>query len=184
MRALPATDGGLTVQRRALPLDLRKEVLRLALEDDLRIVVDGSPERVGGELGELFDDCPAFRADLLALLERFLALTGRRTARLRVERIAGDACRRWHADDVVMRLLCTYVGQGTQILPMPEAASVLAGSEPATTATAWPVGTGDVVVLPGRRHPTAVPVVHRSPPIAGTGDVRLLLVIDDGSPAD
>jgi hypothetical protein len=66
---------------------------------------------------------------------------------------------------------------------MPEAAPVLAGADPSTT-TAWSVGTGDVVVLPGRRHPTAMPVVHRSPPIAGTGDVRLLLVIDDGAPTD
>ena len=182
MDALPATHGGLVVQRRALSPALREEVQRLALEDDLRIVLDGSPERIGAELGEVFDDCAAFRADLLALLERFLALTGGPTARLRLERITGDACRRWHADDVALRLLCTYVGPGTQILPMPEAAAVLAGAEPPTTATAWSVSTGDVVVLPGRRHPTAVPVVHRSPPIAGTGDVRLLLVIDDGLP--
>lgn len=180
MDALHATDSGCIVQRRTLSPALREEVAKLALEDNLRVVVGGSPERIGGELEGLFDDCPTFRVDLMALLKRFRALAETPTARLRVERIASDACRRWHADNVVLRLLCTYVGPGTQILPTPEAAAVLRGGEPPTTATAWSVRTGDVVVLPGRRHPTTMPVVHRSPPIAGTGDVRVLLAIDDG----
>jgi len=183
MELMPANDAGLLVQRRTLPPPLRRDGARLALEDDLRIVLQGPPERLRQELDQIFEDHPAFRNDIPVLLERFVALAGTDLARVRVERIAGDACRRWHADNLVLRLLCTYVGPGTQILPMPEAAPVLAGGEPTTTATAWSVRTGDVVVLPGRRHPTAAPVIHRSPPIAGSGDVRLLLVIDDGLPS-
>ena len=182
MEVMAPTEAGLLVQRRSLSPPLRQEVAQLASEEDLHVVVAGSSEHIGHELGRVFDDCPALQADLLTLLQRFLALADRPTARLRLQRIAGDACRRWHADNIVLRLLCTYVGPGTQVLPMPEAAPVLAGGEPTTTATAWSVRTGDVVMLPGRRHPTAVPVVHRSPPIAGSGDVRLLLVIDEGLP--
>ncbi len=180
MDLVQATDGDLVVQRRTLPPALQREVRALAGEDNLRIVLQGTAERLGAELSQVFDDSPAFIADLQAQLARFLALAETSVARVRVERIAGDACRRWHADNVKLRLLCTYLGPGTQILPMPEAAPVLAGDVPATTATAWSVRTGDIVVLPGRRHPSAMPVVHRSPPIAGTADVRLLLVMDGG----
>ncbi len=183
MELVAANDTGLLVQRRVLPPPLHEEVARLVREDDLRVMLKGPPAGIATELEQLFDDHPAFQADILMLLARFVALAGTEAARVRIERIAGDACRRWHADNLVLRLLCTYVGPGTQILPMPEAARVLDGGEPATTATAWSMRTGDVVILTGRRHPTASPIVHRSPPIAGTGDVRLLLVIDDGLPA-
>ncbi|MEO1028599.1 MAG: DUF1826 domain-containing protein, partial [Pseudomonadota bacterium] len=34
--------------------------------------------------------------------------------RLRVEAVTGDACRRFHVDTVLARMVCTYVGPGTQ----------------------------------------------------------------------
>ncbi|MEO1089743.1 MAG: DUF1826 domain-containing protein [Pseudomonadota bacterium] len=182
MDGVLARELDLVVQRRRLPEPVCAEVAKLADEEQLRLVLLGTPEQIANELRQVLDDCPAFVADVRALLDRFASMADTPVARVRIERITGDACRRWHADNVVQRLLCTYVGPGTQILRLPEAAQVLAGGEPETTATAWSVGTGDVVVLPGRLHPTAMPIVHRSPPVAGTSDVRLLLVIDDGSP--
>lgn len=183
MDAAIGCEHGLVVERRRLAAAVADDARRLAGEDDLDVAFDGTPATLVRELEEVFDDTPDFAGDAARLVHRVAATVGGDGLRLRVQRIAGDACRRWHADNVVLRLLCTYVGPGTQILPLPEAAPVVAGGEPASTATAWSAGTGDVVWMPGRRHPSAAPVVHRSPPIQGTGDVRVLLVIDVGMPA-
>ena len=182
MDGLAAMESGLTVERRCLPDAVCAEVAKLAQEEELRVVLTGKTDGIADELRRVFDDSPAFVADVLSLIDWFVDLAKPQFVRLRLQRITGDACRRWHADNVVMRLLCTYIGPGTQILELPEAAPVLAGGQPETTATAWSLGTGEVAVLPGRLHPTAMPVVHRSPPISDSGDVRLLLVIDDGLP--
>lgn len=174
---------GLVVERRRLATAVADDARRLAGEDDLHVALHGSAAAIAREVAEVFDDTPAFAGDVAQLVHRVAATTGREGLRLRVQRVAGDACRRWHADNVVLRLLCTYLGPGTQILPLPEAAPVLAGGEPMGTTRAWSAGTGDVVWMPGQRHPSAVPVVHRSPPLQGTGDVRVLVVIDAGTGA-
>ena len=183
MEAAIGCEHGLVVERRALAPAVADDARKLAGEDDLHVALHGTAAAIEREVAEVFDDTPAFAGDVARLVRRVAATVGGDGLRLRVQRIAGDACRRWHADDVVLRLLCTYRGPGTQILPLPEAAPALAGGEPAGTTLAWSVGTGDVVWMPGRRHPSAVPVVHRSPPLQGTGDVRVLVVIDAGTAA-
>jgi len=55
-------------------------------------------------------------ADLGALLDAFLALTGARAGRARLSVVRRDACRKLHVDRVGLRLLCTYAGPGTDVL--------------------------------------------------------------------
>lgn len=38
---------------------------------------------------------------------------------LRLERVTGDACKRWHADYVSVRLICTYRGAATRWIEQP-----------------------------------------------------------------
>lgn len=95
--------------------------------------------------------------------------------RLRLDVIATNACRKFHIDAVTARLVCTYRGTGTQY------GVSVKGAEPFQIQT---VDTGAPIVMRGTRWPEApaTPAVaglrHRSPPIEGSGETRLLLVLD------
>ena len=93
-------------------------------------------------------------------------------------------CRRFHTDINSLRLLCTYVGQGTLWVPdeMVNHKAFLnkGGNEEIVTdeSQIQHAGTGDVIILKGALYPEANPIVHRSPAIEGNGESRLLLRID------
>jgi hypothetical protein len=90
---------------------------------------------------------------------------------LRLERVTGDACKRWHADYVSVRLICTYRGAATRWIEQP-------GDRQRALAT------GTVGLFKGRVLAGDDAIVHRSPPILGTGEDRLLLVLDGPPPED
>lgn len=96
---------------------------------------------------------------------------------LRLEVVRTDSCRKFHADYVTARLITTYVGEGTDWVDEADAARIAAGVEPQRINR---LNTGDVGLFKGKLS-TANPAIHRSPPIAGTGAVRLLLVLNPGS---
>jgi hypothetical protein len=116
-------------------------------------------------------------ADAAALAAIFARIVGTEALRLRLEVISGDACRRFHVDDVPARLLCTYRGRGTEF------ARADAGGTPLLVDR---LATGEVAILRGRRWPgdDATGLLHRSPPLEGTGETRLLLVLDAAQPDD
>jgi len=87
---------------------------------------------------------------------------------VRLEVIETDACRKFHADYVAARLLCTLVGQGTQWRYGPDTADTPIRQ----------LRTGDVAIFKGRLSTETPAILHRSPPILGTGETRLLLAID------
>jgi hypothetical protein len=93
---------------------------------------------------------------------------------VRLERVTSNACWRFHADYVAVRLITTYAGQGTQWLDQEAAALLTAGATPASQQ----LDTGAVGLFKGRLLAGDAAIVHRSPPIDGTGEERLLLVID------
>lgn len=91
--------------------------------------------------------------------------------RLRLDAITTNACRKFHVDAITARLVCTYRGTGTQY------GTSLEGEDPQQVRT---VPTGSPILLRGSLWP-AMPdpgLKHRSPPIEGTGETRLVLVID------
>ncbi|KLE32135.1 DUF1826 domain-containing protein [Aurantiacibacter gangjinensis] len=110
-------------------------------------------------------------ADLAATFAEIMQVDALET---RLEIVVTNACRRFHADYVSARLITTYAGQGTQWLERDEAARVAGGLEPARVDQ---LSAGDVGVFKGKLGDGA-PAIHRSPPIAGTGERRLLLVIN------
>lgn len=90
---------------------------------------------------------------------------------LRLDVVETNACRKFHLDALSARLICTYRGTGTQYGISAD------GNDPEHIQT---VGTGSALILRGSQWPEA-PVsglLHRSPPIEGTGETRLLLVLD------
>lgn len=107
-------------------------------------------------------------ADIVDLSHRFAALMEIDDVSIRLEAISGNACWKFHSDYVRARLLTTYVGPGTEW--------ALQGENGLDDVHRIP--TGHVGIFKGREWTPDGLLLHRSPPIAGTGDVRLLLVID------
>lgn len=93
-----------------------------------------------------------------------------RTALLhvRLSVIVTDACHRFHIDNVTVRMLCTYRGAGTQL------------AQTGHDIASLEMPTGSAALLRGAlwRGPAPTGLLHRLPPLAGTGQTRLLLAID------
>jgi hypothetical protein len=109
--------------------------------------------------------------DIGALADRFAGLMRARFLRLRLDVIETDACRRFHIDAVTARLICTYRGTGTQY------GISVDGEVPRRVFT---TPTGAPLLLRGTLWPGDPPsgLLHRSPPIEGSGETRLLLALD------
>lgn len=130
--------------------------------------------------------------DIAAQAHRLAGLLDRRHVHARLSVIADDACRKLHADHVSIRLLCTYVGPGTEWV---EDADVVRSNlcridVDVPTANRSVLrrpdairrcGAGDVLLLKGDayRGNQGRGAVHRSPPIEGSGTARLVLKIDE-----
>lgn len=139
---------------------LRPEAVRASV---LQICeASGTPDRA--ERAMLSDDVAAL-ADIFADVMRAKWL------RLRFDVVTTNACRKFHIDAVTARLICTYRGTGTQYGISTD------GAEPLRVFT---VPTGAPILLRGTRWPESPKsgLLHRSPPIEGTGETRLVLVLD------
>ena len=110
-------------------------------------------------------------SDTAALAEIFADLMRTHFLRLRFDVINTNACRKFHIDTVTARLICTYRGTGTQYgFPIDD-------TDPPRVFTAT---TGAPILLRGRLWPERpnAGLRHRSPPIEGSGQTRLVLVLD------
>lgn len=109
--------------------------------------------------------------DASALASIFANLMNSEFVRLRFDVINTNACRKFHIDAVTARLICTYRGTDTQYGLSEN------GHDPEQIMT---VPTGSPIILRGTRWPETPlsGLLHRSPPIVGTGETRLLLVLD------
>lgn len=109
--------------------------------------------------------------DIADLAARFAELMHAPYLRLRLDVINTNACRKFHIDVIFARLICTYRGTGTQYGISTD------GGDPTRIFT---VAIGSPMVLRGTQWPQKPPsgLLHRSPPIAGTGETRLVLVLD------
>ena len=112
-----------------------------------------------------------FINDVDSLSQLFAAVMEAKYLRLRLEKVADNACRKFHRDAVHARLVCTYRGRGTQY------GTSLDGIDPEQIFSAH---TGAPILLRGSEWPEypGANLLHRSPPIEGTGETRLLLVLD------
>jgi hypothetical protein len=93
---------------------------------------------------------------------------------LRVELVRNDACRKFHCDTVRARLICTYSGPGTEYGIVEERNQL---------NNIHTVPTGSPMLLKGKLWPGyfGQSVLHRSPPIEGTGVSRLVIVLNEAA---
>lgn len=115
--------------------------------------------------------------DVSALAHIFASVMRVPYLRLRLDAISTNACEKFHIDAVTARLICTYRGSGTQYGVSTD------GKEPRQICR---VPTGSPMILRGTLWPEAPRsgLLHRSPPIEGTRQSRLVLVLDPISDID
>ncbi|WP_458093309.1 DUF1826 domain-containing protein [Roseomonas sp. WA12] len=87
---------------------LRAAPFRVVAEDEPALAADRVLAALPASAPEML------AADIRMLAGLFAVLAVRPTVRLRLEGVVDDACTRWHADAVPLRLLCTYRGPGTE----------------------------------------------------------------------
>jgi len=108
-------------------------------------------------------------ADIAMLAQAFSEAMNASYLRMRLDVVTTNACRKFHVDAIVGRLVCTYRGTGTQYgtsdgcCDPDEIFTVPTGSPILMRGTLWPAKP-------------ATGLVHRSPPIEGTGETRLMLL--------
>ncbi len=118
-----------------------------------------------------YDERDQLIGDVSTLAEIFAELMNTPYLRLRLQAVTTNACRKFHIDAITARLVCTYRGRGTQY------GISTGGQDPALV---FSVATGAPILLRGTLWPEkpASGLLHRSPPIEGTGQTRLILVLD------
>lgn len=202
---LPSLEGLACIKRpeldvavvaRALPTDVAHALDVAARDRDIRAVFEGTATAFDAHafLDDAFDGVAAdfLDEDITSLALGYAHASGKAHIKIALTTVVDDGCRKFHADYVDLRLLCTYVGPGTEVLDEAglvreametDAPFLVANPKIRGAAALFRAGAGDVVVLKGRAYPGNARrgAVHRSPPIEGTSSRRLVLKIDGGS---
>lgn len=171
LRRIAEPDVHLALWQRALP-DVLASLDALDWEQIEDIDVSVPVASFDAQVPELLTDAgygdqgAALAREIATLGLRFAKIMGCEALRLRLEVIETDACRRFHSDHVTARLLMPLVGPGTQWIET--------GSE----EPIHELRPGDVGVFKGRIWAEDPMILHRSPPIANTGQSRFLLAMN------
>ncbi|RMB02928.1 DUF1826 domain-containing protein [Eilatimonas milleporae] len=184
----PATE--LVIWRRALPSGFRAwlENLDASCLPDLRVLV--WPGSVRQAVAPHLDECglprgdmrDALIADVENLVLAFSRITGSDLVDVRLERVDNDACWKFHRDCVEARLLTTYRGAATEWVHPLHAERALS-EQKAYTGPLEHLRAHDVAIFKGSCAGPGSGIVHRSPPVAGSGRTRLLLCLNKRSVA-
>lgn len=180
----------LVIWRRARPLRLQTwlDHLEASCLPDTRIFV--RPRDLRPALQPHLDACgvpPGEMRDLLIrdvddLVSTFAMITRTDFVDVRLERVSDDACWRFHRDCVEARLLTTYRGPATEWV-QPVHAECALREQKRFKGPLEHLRTHDVAIFKGSCAGPGSGIVHRSPPIAGTGRTRLLLCLNTRSAA-
>lgn len=157
------------------------------LADDFEFKASGDTKTILDQLTNTFDSAsyPNFTEDIKNLLDHFKNVTAENEFRLLVATVKSNMCRRFHTDVNDLRMLCTYIGPGTEWLSEENInrKALDAGNDNRSVVVHQndirQVKSGDVTILKGALYPNNDrAVVHRSPTIETAGIKRLLLRID------
>lgn len=182
----------LALWTRSLAPSLVQQLDRTPCEDFPSVRFTAASDEVGRDLGSALAQSPlgetplstALAQDMSHLVSLFARATGSQDVDVRLESVRDDACRRFHSDSTLARLVTTYVGPGTVWVSAENADEALRLQEdysgPLHEMPRFAVGMfGGVEAGRGG-------LVHRSPRISGTGAYRLFFCVNRpfGSAAD
>jgi hypothetical protein len=122
--------------------------------------------------------------DMCQNIKLFMTATNAREVFVQVGPVAHDMCRLFHVDNNLLRMLCTYVGQGTLWLPNDKVERTYLGQGKNEDIVLDPLAIYqasklDVLILKGGRWPHNLVggAVHRSPALR-PNEKRLLFKVD------
>lgn len=122
--------------------------------------------------------------DMCSNIKLFMDATHAREVSVSIEPVTHDKCRLFHTDKNLLRMLCTYTGEGTLWIPNHKVDRKFLGLGNNEDIVLDPLSIYqapklDVLVLKGERWPnnSLGGAVHRSPPMRADGK-RLLLRVD------
>jgi hypothetical protein len=146
------------------------------LPNEVEAYVLGAMRKVEDEQGKR-----AFADDVAETAKFFARLTNANKLHLHLETIRTDQCKKFHRDFYPLRLLCTYIGKGTEYLENRNANRD--GKTNDEIVRDWRkvkrLNAFDVAILKGEHGENiGNAIIHRSPPIEETNEFRILLRID------
>lgn len=124
----------------------------------------------------------ALLLDVVYLAQLFAEIAGIDIVDVRIDAIHHDACWKFHRDLVDLRLLTTYFGPGTQIVP-PHLSDKALREQRDFAGPLVELPAQAVAIFKGSNDNVRDGVVHRSPPIAHSGAHRFVLCINKTSRA-
>ena len=155
----------------ALELDRIKDIRFASSVGELERALEAQCEQAGYAPGNVRT---ALVRDIANLADHFAAIMELGAIQVRLAIVTTNSCRKFHADYVKARLITTYIGTGTQWIEDQDLAGDTNGEEPRRINA---LSAGDVGLFKGKMW-TQTPAIHRSPPIEGTDETRLMLVLD------
>ncbi|MGF1605918.1 MAG: DUF1826 domain-containing protein [Rhodothalassiaceae bacterium] len=178
----------LVIWRRALPVCLQTWLdrldaaclpdIRLLVEPcDLRPALEPDLDACGMPAGDMRD---GLVRDVEGLAHAFCEIARSDCVDVRLERVGHDACWKFHRDCVEARLLTTYRGPATEWVPPTHSEQALR-EQKRFNGPIEHLRRHDVAIFKGSCAGEGSGIVHRSPPILGTGQTRLLLVLNTPS---
>ena len=190
LAAINEPDMALVIWRRALPPRLQTWLdqvdasclphLRVLVRPgDLRRAVEPHLDEAGMPAGDMRD---LLVGDVEDLVSAFAGIARSGLVDVRLERVSHDSCWKFHRDYVEARLLTTYRGPGTEWVQPIHAERALRAQKRFEGPLEHARGN-DVAIFKGNCAGPDSGIVHRSPPIAGTGCTRLLLALNKPSAA-
>ncbi len=177
-------DCQLALWNRSLAPQLVRELDRARLEDFPSLRFTARSDEIGRELGSGLvrfslgrtELGTALAHDMAYLVSLFVHATGSPDVEVRLECVSDDACRKFHTDSTLARLVTTYVGPGTVWVP-PEHAEEALRLQQDYAGPLYEMPRFAVGVFGGGQA-AGGGLVHRSPRIAGTGTFRLFFCVN------
>lgn len=156
-----------------------------ATRDALAALLHGLPERHRLWL----------ERDIVSLLRIFRDIAPRTQVRFFFGPVRSDRCRKFHADYVDHRLICTYLGPGTEWVPSEWVNRAALRNPPARfeeanaaivpdSAAVQHARAGEVLLMKGEKSAPGRGLVHRSPPVEAKNATRVVLILSTESTND
>ncbi|MEM7172559.1 MAG: DUF1826 domain-containing protein [Pseudomonadota bacterium] len=188
LAAITRSDTELVIWRRSLPLDMRAwlEGLPASCIPDLRISVRPRDLRpairphlanCGIPPGDMLD---SLIEDIEVLVSMFATIVRAPLVDIGLKRINHDSCWKFHRDCVEARLLTTYLGPATEWV-QPIYGEQAIREQKGFKGPIEQLQNHDVALFKGNCAGPGGGIVHRSPPITGTDQTRLLLCLNKQS---
>lgn len=181
---------GLCLWQRIAPAEIRRSLDALEIGDLPHGRVLARRRHVEAAVASILGSTPLAGAPLERFLVEDIAMLAACFARIaatdlidvRLETVGHDACWKFHRDRSRLRLITTYRGAGTQIVPSANVDEALQAQR-AYLGPIVQLPVFAVALFKGDQATEGTGVLHRSPPIAGTGTTRLVLCVDSPSAA-